>query len=126
MSKEIPVSEKHGLNPTLGVCFWCGKHTGEIALLGKLPNDAKAPKEMVLNYDPCDECIKQFNSGVLVIEVTQNGEKNQPPIKDTFYPTGRYVVMRPEAFKDQQFKQGDKCMINTDEFEQMFGSIINN
>jgi hypothetical protein len=125
MSKDsITISEKHGLNPTLGICFWCGEHTGDIALLGKLPDDAEAPKEMVLNYDPCDKCAKHFESGVLIFEV--NTDPNKPPIKDTYRPTGRYVVVKAEAFANQQFKNGDKCMLEANEFEQMFGSIINN
>lgn len=124
MNKGIPISEKYGVNPTLGVCFWCGRHTGEIALLGKLPKDAEAPKETVLSYEPCEECAKTFNEGVLVIEVDAN--TNTPPITDNYSPTGRYVVINAEAFKDQQHKAGDKCLLTKDEFERMFGSIINN
>ena len=48
MSKGIQVSPKHGLNPTIPVCFWCGKERGEVALLGRLPGDAEAPKNVVL------------------------------------------------------------------------------
>lgn len=124
MDKGIPISEKHGLNPTLGVCFWCGKHTGEIALLGKLPNDAEAPKETVLNYEPCEECQKAFSEGVLIMEVDTH--LNRPPIKDNYSPTGRHVVVKAEAFKNQQYKAGDKGLLTVDEFERMFGSIINN
>lgn len=122
MDKGIPISEKYGVNPTLGVCFWCGKHTGEIALLGKLPNDAEAPKETVLNYEPCEECKKQFAEGILIIEVDTN--LNRPTIQDNYSPTGRFVVVKQEAFTNQQYKNGDKCIITTDEFEHMFGSII--
>ena len=124
MRKGIPISEKYGVNPTLGVCFWCGEHTGEIALLGKLPNDAEAPKETVLNYEPCKECEETFNKGVLIIEVEPS--TNTPPIRDNYSPTGRHVVVKAEAFKDQQYKAGDKGLLTVDEFEHMFGSIINN
>lgn len=121
---NIPISEKHGLNPTIGVCFWCGEHTGEIALLGKLPNDAEAPKEMILNYEPCEKCAKSFNEGVLIIEVTKDTDR--PFIRDEYAPTGRYVVVNPNVFNDPKIKKGDKYLQNTNEFEQMFGSIINN
>lgn len=126
MDKGIPISEKHGVNPTLGVCFWCGEHTGEIALLGKLPNDAEAPRETVLNYEPCEKCKEHFESGVLIIEVyEQTANDNKPPIKDTHIPTGRYVVVDPNAFNDPEIKAGNKCMLDTEEFERMFGSIFN-
>jgi hypothetical protein len=123
-NNHIILSEKHGVNPTMGVCFWCGEHTGEIALLGKLPNDAEAPKETVLNYEPCEKCQNAFNEGVLIIEVDHTADK--PPLTDDHYPTGRFVVLDPYAFTDQKYKAGDKCLLESDEFERMFGSIINN
>ena len=44
MSDSIKVSPKHGLNPTIPQCFWCGKDKSEIALLGKMDKeDSPAP-----------------------------------------------------------------------------------
>lgn len=40
MSKNIRLSEKHGVNPSIIVCPICDKETG-IALLGKLKGDKK-------------------------------------------------------------------------------------
>lgn len=34
-NKAIPVSEEHGVNPSMGICSICGKETGEILLLGR-------------------------------------------------------------------------------------------
>jgi len=31
----IPVSKRHGVNPSLAVCMNCGKETGEILLIGR-------------------------------------------------------------------------------------------
>ena len=121
-NKGIHISEKHGLNPTLGICFWCGEHTGEIALLGKLKHDAEAPKETILNYEPCKKCKEQFEQGVLIMEVDTN--LNRPTIQDNYSPTGRHVVLDEKAFTNQQYKKGDKCIMPHDEFERMFGSII--
>ena len=36
MGNAIKVSPKYGLNPTIPVCFWCGKERGEIALMGRM------------------------------------------------------------------------------------------
>lgn len=65
MSKRIKLSEKYGVNPTIPVCFWCGESKNEIALLGRLGDarkgeDIEAPKNMVLDYEPCDKCKEKF------------------------------------------------------------------
>ena len=41
---SIKVSEKHGVNPSMEVCFICGQDTGAILLLGRLPGDKEAPR----------------------------------------------------------------------------------
>lgn len=45
MSKDIRVSEKHGVNPSITICPICGKETG-IVLLGKLKGDEEAPRKL--------------------------------------------------------------------------------
>ena len=54
MSNSIKISPKYGVNPSLINCFFCGESKG-IALMGKLKNDAEAPKECVMDYEPCDK-----------------------------------------------------------------------
>ncbi|MBP5595332.1 MAG: hypothetical protein J6Y02_08115 [Pseudobutyrivibrio sp.] len=100
----IRLSEKHGLNPTLGVCFFCGEETGEIGLLGKLKGDKEAPRRAVLNYDPCKKCQDAWKDGVALIAcVTEQPEDGRPPISvanaqhPDLYPTGNYAVIKPEA-----------------------------
>lgn len=44
MSKNIILSEKHGVNPSITVYPICGKEIG-IALLGKLKGDEEAPRK---------------------------------------------------------------------------------
>lgn len=44
MSKNIILSEKHGVNSSITVCPICGKEIG-IALLGKLKGDEEAPRK---------------------------------------------------------------------------------
>lgn len=104
-SDSIRVSEKHGVNPTIPVCFWCGKEKNEIALMGKLPNDEKAPSSMWIfgDYEPCEECKELRKMGVDLMEacvVPVFGE-NQPPIfeKDEIklYPTGRHMILKDGA-----------------------------
>ena len=99
MSDSIKVSPKHGLNPTIPQCFWCGKDKNEIALFGKMDRqDSPAPRHVILDYEPCDKCKELFDKGIQVIGVIE-----EPIIKNMFpicerpdgtklYPTGTMFV----------------------------------
>lgn len=127
MSKGLLVSPKHGVNPSMELCFWCGEVKG-IALLGKLKGDAEAPKEIVLNYEPCDKCKELFEQGILIVEVTTTPMQqdklpfqhnpNEPPI----YPTGRHLVLKPEALAEDA-RNHDKYMMLTKEFEELLQKV---
>lgn len=72
-NKGITLSEKHGVNPSLILCPYCGKETG-IALFGKLEGDKEAPRNVV-GDDLCDECKKKVEDGlVLIIEAEQTSD----------------------------------------------------
>lgn len=123
MSKSIKLSPKHGVNPCMPVCFFCGETKNEIALLGRIggKEDLEAPMKAILDYVPCEECQKKFAEGVLLIEVTNYpNTANQPPISQNAYPTGRYSVVRPEALIGD-FKAGSKALVLKSDYEQMFG-----
>ena len=99
----VRLSKKYGVNPTIPVCFWCGSEKNEVALMGHIGSrgqDIEAPMRMVLDYEPCEECKKNFGLGFTVIEATEfpNTTTNMP-ITDGVYPTGRFVVIKPEAAK---------------------------
>lgn len=122
MSKGISVSEKHGVNPTIPVCFFCGKEKNEIALLGKLPGDVEAPRNAVVDYKPCDECIEHFSKGVLVIEATQTPNDPKQPALRGAYPTGRYAVVKESAFRPEaNLHAGREVFMPPDMFEECFG-----
>ena len=42
--RGIRLSEKHGVNPSIGVCFYCNQDNGEVVLPGRLPDDREAPR----------------------------------------------------------------------------------
>lgn len=125
MSNGIKISPKHGVNPTLGICAFCGKETGELALLGRIGDgrkgeDFEAPKYSILSYEPCDECKAQWAQGVAIIEVSRYPlSDGQPPISNGAYPTGRVVVVKEEALSGG-FHKGDKALMIDEEFRQMF------
>lgn len=125
MSKGIKLSPEHGLNPCMPVCFFCGETKNEIALLGQIGDrrkgeDFKAPMKAVLDYVPCEECQKKFAQGVLLIEVTSHPEYIGMPIAEDAYPTGRYVVVKPEALIGD-FKAGSNALVRRKDFIAMFG-----
>jgi hypothetical protein len=98
----VRLSEKHGLNPCIPKCFWCGEDKNEIALLGRLPNDAEAPCSVILDYEPCDKCKEEHAKGILVLVVDHKPfTQGQPPMcKDAerlyVYPSGQYVLLSEE------------------------------
>ena len=100
MPKSIPISHKHGLNPSLEICFWCGQDTGAILLYGRLSNDSKAPYHSFSSYQLCPKCEAIFSAGILVVEVTESPNfTGQKPLQKNSrdFPTGRLVVVSRES-----------------------------
>ena len=121
MSKSIKLSPKHGVNPCIPICFFCQQERNEIVLFGKIGReDKEAPMKAVVDFEPCEECQKKFAEGVLLIEVTQSPEYIGMPIAPDAYPTGRYVVVRPEALNGD-FKAGSRALVLKKDFIAMFG-----
>lgn len=100
MSKgDIRVSPQHGLNPSIGACFWCGKDTGEVIVVGRLPGDTKAPRRMVVSYTPCNSCKEQMDANIVMVEVVDSPiAYDQPPLQvdpksgRAVYPTGHWLL----------------------------------
>ena len=122
MSKGIKISPKHGLNPTIPVCFWCGKQKNEIALMGRMKDDIEAPKNMVLDYVPCEDCQSRMAMGVAVLEASDHpNTEGQPPMQKGVYPTSRFVVVTTEC-ADRVFNayapwsEGKKVFVDSDVF----------
>jgi len=87
----IRVSERHGVNPMIPVCFFCNKMKNEVALLGRLPGDAEAPHRAVLNKEPCEECQGYMDMGVIIVSVKDSDEGEDNP-----YRTGGWWVVKDE------------------------------
>ena len=122
MSKGIKISPKYGVNPTIPVCFWCGKQKNEIALMGRMKGDIEAPKNMVLDYVPCEECQNHMAMGVAVLEASDHpNTEGQPPMQKGVYPTSRFVVVTTEC-ADRVFNayapwsEGKKVFVDSDVF----------
>jgi len=93
MSRSIPLHPEHGVNPTITQCFLCGGDKNEIAMLGARYKE-KAPMHMCIDKEPCDQCKKYMDMGVLLICVKDNSDEENP------YRTGHIAVIKLEAAKN--------------------------
>lgn len=124
----LKLSPKHGLNPTIPVCFWCGEEKGEVALLGRIGDarkgeDIEASMYTVIDYEPCPACLAKMDSGFTVVEATDSPNAiTSVPIQDGIYPTGRYVVIKPEAaHRIFRIEEGaTKAFLQADLFQKIF------
>jgi len=88
MSKSIRLSPKHGVNPAIPLCFYCGEKKNMVILAGKLgPDDRPAPQDCGWDHEPFDRCKKWMERGVILISV-RDGEQGDNP-----YRTGGWVVV---------------------------------
>lgn len=105
MSKNIRLSEKHGVNPSITVCPICGKETG-IALLGKLKGDEEAPRKII--GDICDDCISKLgNDKIYILAVNDQGYSTKSIIIEGSalnIPIKGYIALMKENEFDKVFK----------------------
>lgn len=119
MTDKLILSKKHGVNPTISICFWCKEPEG-IALLGNNykgedGKSAEAPRHMILSYNPCHKCVAIMEQGTVIIEVVEATDDTQPPIQDVggvkLVPTGRWLVMQSEAANEAFNTMERKIMV---------------
>jgi len=98
----IRLSEKHGLNPSLSVCYLCGLDKNEVVIPGRLPGDAEAPRKAVWNKEPCDQCKEYMTQGIILVGVNGPEVEMQPFANRT----GKFCVLKEEAIK-RMLKPGE-------------------
>lgn len=121
----ITLHPEHGVNPSMGVCFWCGKDNGTVLLLGH--NKGKeAPHRMVSSYEPCPTCRDDMAKGITVMEAREPDHYSEKPS-----PTGRWVVVNAESIKEvitppelaEQIIAGKKTLCDVQTFRNLFGHL---
>lgn len=131
MKGSIRLHSKHGVNPTIPICFFCGESRNEVALLGAAYK-GEAPMHMVIDYQPCDTCKSKWNSGVVLVEgSTSPKTPGQPAIVEGFYPTGRWMVVTVEAIGRivnnpklaKDITEHRRALIDVGAFEKMIGPM---
>lgn len=95
MNRGIRISEKHGVNPSVGVCFFCGEEDGTVILAGRLTGDAEAPRRAVWSHDPCPKCKEHMKAGIVLISV----DPARSPDHANPWRTGGWCVVKEEAFR---------------------------
>lgn len=124
---SIQLSPEHGANPSLLICMICGEGDG-IAFLGRLPDDAQAPRKM-RDREPCLKCREEIDGykklGIVLfgiddayegdlLEVQRRNESYYSPRSKKPEPTPwqyfkELFVIREEAarkmFKDVDFSK---------------------
>lgn len=148
MSGSIPISQKHGVNPSVQKCFWCGKDFG-VVLFGRLPRhraekmfgkefmkkntlsditnatEVEAPRSVVLGLEPCDGCTVWAHSkeGVFFVEAEMDDGAPRP--------TGSFNCVREEAVR-RMLDPGDLldsalksriAYMHPDDFKQIFRDV---
>lgn len=112
MKDKITLSEKHGLNASLDICIICGE-AFQILLLGKLPNDEEAPKQ-VCTGQICQKCLDKFKENNERICLEYSKEQL----------TGRYVILPDEVLITEYLEKiGDQRIFYLE--SDMFNSIFN-
>lgn len=121
---SVTLHPKHGLNPTLTVCAFCGEDTGEIVLLGAAYK-GEAPHRMCIDtMTPCKACKANMAMGIAFIEVeTQN--KGWAPRRWTVITreaAERILVIAPTALRNAIMEKG-MALMEPKEYEKVFGTV---
>lgn len=113
---SIRLSEKHGVNPSMDVCFYCGEVTG-IALMGKIStkdnHDVEAPRYCCSSVTPCDKCKEKYKDYVLMVEAKSSDPKNPQP-------SGRWFALKKEVLNPAYRNSPVAFML-----EQDFNQVLN-
>ena len=119
---NLILSKKHGINPTISVCFFCGKSKG-VAHMGKIDEeDSEAPKSACFDYEPCECCKAKMNEGFTLLEAQDTPcSEGQPPItvkgQGEMYLTSRYLVLT--AKEDTALQKGGVSVSKKADFEDI-------
>jgi len=73
-------------------------------MLGRLPNDEQAPREAIIDNEPCEDCQESMSKGITLIGVSEKpASPNQSPMTyepHALYFSGKWCVMCEEAVPD--------------------------
>lgn len=87
----VRLHPKFGVNPTIPLCFVCGKPRNEVALIGAA-SKTQMPMHAHIDRRPCEDCEKRIkDGGVWLIEVRDT---------DPDFRTGRIFCVKASAVEE--------------------------
>jgi hypothetical protein len=109
----ITLHPKFGVNPTLGICIFCGEDDGTIGLLGA-NRGREAPRRSVISTTPCAKCKALMAQGITLLEAQHHKGDCTLELRPGVHFTGRWIVMKSEAVerifhedaRDQMLRHG--------------------
>lgn len=102
--ESIILSEKHGVNPSIEVCFLCQKDMG-IIMFGKLKDDAEAPRQVCMGR-LCEDCLQKLKEEDKYIFISESG---------------KYVIVNKDGINPEIIDKLDRVTYMT---EQHFTEIF--
>lgn len=98
----------YGLNPTMAQCYYCGGLRGDIVMLGASIKE-EAPRSMVIDLEPCDECKEKFKDGVICHEVDDITDER----------TGRWALLNRSAVSSILSDETKMCYMRSSDYTEM-------
>ncbi len=129
---SIRLDPKHGVNPSVQVCFFCGEDAG-VVLFGALhretrrafqeqgfSEDGEAPRSVVIPGGACTKCEELLQERVLFVEVESEEKTTR---------TGRCAWVRRTVVEDMitepmasTILEGGMCYLDVNTWSQLFGA----
>ena len=92
---------------------------------GRKHEDLEAPRYMVIDFEPCEECKKNMALGFTVMEATNSPNSiSKVEMQEGVYPTGRFMVLKTEAARrifGNLEPSVNKAFVDAATFTQLFG-----
>lgn len=95
----ITLSKKHGVNPTILVCPICYAETNGLALMGRLPGDAEAPRYS-LDREYCKNCKDVLATGGIIMIEVEDGQEDKLAPGQAPKRTGVCIGINRQALRD--------------------------
>lgn len=89
MRDAIRLDPTYGVNPSVGICFWCGEDDGTVLLFGRMKDGKAAPRRACVSLEPCPSCKEKRALGITFEEWDE----------DSGSPTGRWAVVTEDAVR---------------------------
>jgi hypothetical protein len=101
---RLRLHPKHGLAPTIPVCWYCGEEKNEVVLLGaKWKGKAAPPARAIVDHEPCEVCEKWMKRGIMLLRAVPGTESAPKRVK-----SGQLAVVKEgwlDAIEDLKLRE---------------------